>query len=266
MNKNISPTVFLMIDGLRPDAITADTSPQLLALQARSSFSLVAESANPSMTLPCHMSIFHSVPPARHGVTTNTWMPMARPLPGVVDVAKTYDRTAVFFYNWEPLRNLSVPGSLAASYFWDTAYNLDGDVVVAETAVSYLRGQRPNFTFIYFGTVDTAGHYFGWMSPEYLAQVNKVDQLLGQVLAQLPADCTILLQSDHGGHERTHGTEMPEDMMIPWLVAGPGIRQGHEIQTAVSLLDTAPTLAKALDIPIHAQWEGKIVSEIYLAD
>jgi arylsulfatase A-like enzyme len=73
----------------------------------------------------------------------------------------------------------------------------------------------------------------------------------------------VLLQSDHGGHERTHGTASSEDMTIPWLVAGPGIRQGYEIKTAVSLLDTAPTLARLLKISPHPAWEGRCIEEIF---
>ncbi|MCS6839788.1 MAG: hypothetical protein NZ699_15995 [Roseiflexus sp.] len=37
----------------------------------------------PSGTLPARRSICHGVPPTRHGITTNIFVPMARPLPGV---------------------------------------------------------------------------------------------------------------------------------------------------------------------------------------
>jgi hypothetical protein len=52
-------------------------------------------------------------------------------------------------------------------------------------------------------------------------------------------------------------------MTIPWLVAGPGIRQNYEITRAVSLLDTAPTLARLLSIKPHPEWEGQCVEEIF---
>ena len=63
--------VLIMIDGLRPDAITPDGCPALTGLMARGAYSLQARSLMPCLTLPCHMSIFHSVPPGRHGVTSN---------------------------------------------------------------------------------------------------------------------------------------------------------------------------------------------------
>ena len=68
---------------------------------------------------------------------------------------------------------------------------------------------------------------------------------------------------DHGGHERTHGTEAPEDMTIPWMLAGPGIRAGHTLQGPVSLLDTAPTLARLLGLSAHPHWEGRSVDEAF---
>jgi predicted AlkP superfamily pyrophosphatase or phosphodiesterase len=262
-NARTAPVVFILIDGLRPDALAAADCPHLKALQNRSAFTLKASSVMPSVTLPCHMSIFHSVPPTRHGVTTNTWTPMARPLPGLVDVARAEGLHCAFFYNWEPLRNLSLPGSLTFAYFCDTSYDLEkGDQVVAKAAAEYIGSKRPDLAFVYLGAVDTAGHAYGWMAEGYLAQVARVDAVLGLLLAALPAASTILLQSDHGGHERNHGTDTPEDLTIPWLVAGPGIRPGYELKTSVSLLDTAPTLATLLGITPHPEWEGRYVSEM----
>ena len=51
-------------------------------------------------------------------------------------------------------------------------------------------------------------------------------------------------------------------MVIPWIIAGPGIRGGYEIQNPINLLDTAPTLARALGIEPHPAWEGRPVEEI----
>ncbi|MBI1880428.1 MAG: alkaline phosphatase family protein [Chloroflexi bacterium] len=256
--------VFILIDGTRPDALDVAECPNLAALRMRSAYTLKATSVLPSVTLPCHMSIFHSVPPTRHGVTTNDWQPMARPLPGLVDQAHTAGRRCAFFHNWEPLRNLNLPGSLAFAYFRDNVYtDLDGDHIIAAEAARYITMDHPDFAFVYFGTVDTMGHRHGWMSAEYLAQLGRVDQALGTLLAALPPDSAILLQSDHGGHERTHGSDSPEDMTIPWLVAGPDIRPGYELKTPVSLLDTAPTLARLLQIKPHSEWEGRCIEEIF---
>lgn len=256
--------LFVMIDGLRPDAITPERCPTLTGLMARGAYSLRAQSVMPSVTLPCHMSIFHSVPPGRHGVTTNTWSPMARPLPGLMETAHAAGRSCSFYYNWEPLRNLSEPGCLLHSYFRDNDQSPGGDHYIAGEAMRSLPVDRPDFAFVYLGTVDVAGHAFGWMSKRYLEQAGYVDGALGALLAVLPAGAHVLVHADHGGHERSHGADSPDDMTIPWILAGPGVRAGHELQTPVSLLDTAPTLARLLHMKPDAQWEGRAIEEAFV--
>lgn len=257
-------TLLILIDGLRPDAIDVATCPRLKELIARGASTMTARSVMPSVTLPCHTSIFHSVPPERHGITTNVWTPMARPLPGLFDLAKAAGKRSAFFYNWEELRDIGRPGSLEVSLFFNTAYQPDGDQIVADATARAIATGTFDFAFVYLGTVDTAGHYYGWMSDGYLGQIANVDAALGTVLDALPADSTVLLQSDHGGHERNHGTDSPEDMTIPWVVAGPSIRAGHTIAAPVSLLDTAPTLARLLGIAPHRDWEGSAIEEVFV--
>lgn len=260
----MSKAVLVMIDGLRPDAIAAAGCTTLPDLQRRGAWTLTARSVMPSVTLPCHMSIFHSVPPTRHGVVTNDWMPMARPLPGLIEQARYAGLHTAFFYNWEQLRNLSQPGNLNYSYFRKTARDFPhGDDYTVDVALDYIPAQLPDFAFVYFGTTDEMGHVTGWMADGYLAQVAHVDGQLGRLLAGLPEEYTVLVQADHGGHDRSHGTELDEDMTIPWMIAGPEIRRGHAISSPVSLLETAPTLARILGVPVHEDWEGVCVEEVF---
>jgi arylsulfatase A-like enzyme len=69
-------------------------------------------------------------------------------------------------------------------------------------------------------------------------------------------DATVLVMSDHGGHERTHGTLLPEDMTIPFILSGKGIASGVTIQKSVIIYDAAPTLAAAMGLPRARQWDG----------
>jgi predicted AlkP superfamily pyrophosphatase or phosphodiesterase len=188
---------------------------------------------------------------------------MARPLPGLVEVAKAAEKRVAFFYNWEQLRDLSRPGHVHYSYFKNTSYDIDGDDHIVAEAARYLQEESPDFAFLYIGTVDTIGHAHGWMSPEYLKQLERVDALLGNFFDSLPAEYTAIVHSDHGGHDRNHGTDSDEDMIIPWMAVGPNIKKGYTIQSSVSLLDTAPTIARLLDISPHREWEGRCVEEIF---
>jgi predicted AlkP superfamily pyrophosphatase or phosphodiesterase len=260
---NANLTLFIMLDGLRPDALAQCDCPTLQGLMARGASSLTATSVMPSVTLPCHTSIFHAVPPTRHGITTNDWQPMARPLPGLLDVAKAAGKRSAAIYNWEPLRNLGRPNSLDAVHYRDCSYDMAGDDWVTEAAINHLTHHAADFAFVYYGTIDVAGHNHEWMSAEYLRQTERVDRNLGNLLAALPESVHLLAQADHGGHERSHGTDLPADMTIPWIIAGPQIRAGHRIAQPVSLLDTAPTLARLLGLQAPRDWEGVCVEEVF---
>lgn len=256
--------VFVMMDGLRPEPLLSDRYKNLFTLRARSSWTLNARSLMPTITLPTHTTIFHSVPPSRHGIMTNTWVPMKAPIPGLVEVAKAAGLRCGFFYNWERLRDISRPGNLHFTYFNDNV-NTDwhGEAILVNEALKYLANDHPDFMFVYFGTIDEIGGAYGWMTDRYFDQIEIVDGTLGRLLDGLPPDATVLLHADHGGHARTHGTDMPEDTTIPWMVAGPGIRRGYEIQSKVTLLETAPTLARILGIEPHPEWEGHSVDEVF---
>ena len=72
----MSIVVLMMIDGLRPDAISPARCPNLEALRRSGAWTFKAQSVMPSITLPCHMSIFHSIPPSQHGIISNdNWPP-----------------------------------------------------------------------------------------------------------------------------------------------------------------------------------------------
>ena len=76
--------LLILADGMRPDALK--NIPLAQALLKKSTYSLAADTVMPSVTLPCHMSLFHSVDPSRHGTTTNTYAPQVRPVEGLCEV------------------------------------------------------------------------------------------------------------------------------------------------------------------------------------
>lgn len=72
----------------------------------------------------------------------------------------------------------------------------------------------------------------------------------------------IIITADHGGHETTHGSSQPEDMTIPWIANGAGIKPG-QLTTQVHTMDTAAAAAFALGLPIPAEWDGVPVYEAF---
>ncbi|HSH04027.1 MAG TPA: alkaline phosphatase family protein [Anaerolineae bacterium] len=263
----MTPTIFIMTDGLRPDAITSATTPHLYHHRHHSSYSLTASSLMPTITLPCHMTIFHSIPASRHGILNNQYHTPVHKIVGLIDHAHQHGRHTAAFHNWEVLRDLNRPGSLDHIYYLNNVEETprlpEADEIIIMAGLDYIHKHQPDFAFIYCGTVDVAGHDFGWMSPGYLEQATRLDAALGHFLAHCPPHYATLIHSDHGGHDRTHGTDQPADMLIPWFLAGPGIRTNQELTTPITLLDTAPTIAHLLDLPQPAEWEGQVVTAAF---
>jgi len=65
---------------------------------------------------------------------------------------------------------------------------------------------------------------------------------------------TVIVTADHGGHDRNHGTDLPEDMTIPMFFFGPAFEPGKQFQG--SILDLAPTITALMKIPPAKEWEG----------
>ncbi len=260
--------ILIVIDGCRPDGIQQADTPAIDSLIARGAYTFHAQSVVPSSTLPCHTSMFRGVTPSRHGITTNTWVPMVRPVPSIAESAHAMNRKTAFVYNWEQLRDLAAPGSLDFSYFSANLDDAEGDLTIAQVSAEHLVAEQPDFCFVYLGMVDIAGHRHGWMSAEYIEQIAIADRAIGLLLEELEKAGLldryfILVQSDHGGHGKSHGTDLPEDLTIPWIAAGAKVRQTGEIQQPVRIFDTAPTLAHVLDLTLSEEWEGRPVLEIF---
>ena len=94
------------------------------------------------------------------------------------------------------------------------------------------------------------------MSKTYLKQVSAAIGNVRRVAEAAGGEYTIIVTADHGGHDRTHGTDMPEDMTIPMFFLGREFEAGKAIENA-SILDIAPTIAKIMGVPAPREWEGK---------
>jgi predicted AlkP superfamily pyrophosphatase or phosphodiesterase len=266
--KQTERVILIVIDGLRPDGMQQARTPNLDRLMARGVYSLQAQTVMPSITLPCHLSMFYGVPPMVHGVIGNFFILNPDLEPGLIELAHQAGLDVAAFYSWEQLRDLWRQGTMKHTYFLNiySSNTRDFDFEIARAAADYLVHEPPNFTFVYLGMVDEIAHKVSWMSDRYMDAIQSADAAVGHLLDRLEAaglleGTTILLQSDHGGHGQSHGTNQPEDMTIPWMISGPGVRRGGQLDIPVSLLDTAPTLAHLLGLPVPASWDGRVVTE-----
>jgi predicted AlkP superfamily pyrophosphatase or phosphodiesterase len=253
MNK----VVLFLVDGMRPDGLEKAHTPVMAKLMQSGAYTLRARTVLPSVTLPCHMSLFHSVLPERHGVTTNVFTPQVRPVPGLFEVIYQAGLKAVMFHSWDELRDVARPGSIHTSFYLKDPQEVEGsgETPLIDLTVTWLSKNTFDFAFVYLGYLDIVGHAYGWMSERYLQAIEHADRSIGRVLEVLPEDTTILVTSDHGGHDQTHGTPLPEDMTIPFIMVGEDVPRGQ--LESVTITDIAPTIAKRLELKAPKEWLGK---------
>ncbi|MEW6400035.1 MAG: alkaline phosphatase family protein [Bacillota bacterium] len=261
------PTHVLIIslDGFRPDAISPDRTPNILALAARGAYTWAAQTVLPSATLPAHGSMLSGYEVEDHGLTWNDYLPRN----GYIRVSTIFTwahqagLTTAMLVAKQKLVQAVAPGTV--DYF---EFLPAGDFAIADEGVPLVQAGY-GVLFIHFAGPDAAGHLYGWMSSHYLGTVAYTDQAVGRLLSVLDEaglrDSTlVILTADHGGHDHVHGSARPEDTTIPWIAAGPGVRQGFPITAPVHIYDTAPTAAWALGLPLPEDLDGRPVTEAFL--
>jgi predicted AlkP superfamily pyrophosphatase or phosphodiesterase len=251
--------ILISIDGMRPDGVTACNNPFVAELTKKASYTFTARTVFPSVTLPCHMSMFHSVPPTRHGMMGNQYITPVHPITGIFEHVCAHGGTTAMFYGWEHLRDISRPGSLTFAEYIHSYSDEFTDGILTDKALSCIDKYSPDFVFLYMVETDEkGGHDNGWMSQTYLDYISKAMDNVKRVIEKLGDEYTVIVTADHGGHERIHGTDMAEDMTIPMFFFGKDFIAGKQL-TDVSILDIAPTVADVMELPTQRGWEGTSV-------
>ena len=128
--------VLALVDGMRPDGMLNCGNAFAREFVNISAHSMEAQTVAPSVTLPCHMSLFHSVDPDRHGILTNTYVPQVRPVRGLFDQLDMFGKKCAFFYTWEELRDLSRPDHLHRALLINQHKLSDTDQLITDEAIA----------------------------------------------------------------------------------------------------------------------------------
>jgi hypothetical protein len=260
--------VLVVIDGLRPDAITPIVMPGLHQLGREFWRARTAITVRPSITVAALTSLATGVAPATHGLTQPRlgFLPgvrAARPLPRELERIGVETTVA--------LGALSGSGRLVAR----TLLRLGGirRLIAPEGRAGQVVGAtlnqldlgRPGLTVVYLDAVDRAGHRSGWMSGPYLEAAWEVDLAL-QPLFGVGADDSslVIVTADHGGggvEPSDHDAPHPDNDRVPLILAGGGVRRGTGLLPRASLLDIPPTILQAMGAPIPGCYEGRVLME-----
>ena len=264
----IARVLIVSFDGLRPDAIVEADMVNVMSLMQSGAYTLSAQTIMPSVTLPSHSSMLVGTCPAKHIVRWNEYVVENGYARGtdIFDLAQAAGFQTAMLVGKEKLRQVTEPASTDYFAFVDETDKILDSYSIDELAINQIL-QGFNLMFVHFPNGDLAGHDDGWMSRKQLKTYAKDDKSFGKILEALKKyglyDSTIIIiTSDHGGHDTTHGTDLPEDMTIPWIISGPRVQPG-QLTTQVYTMDTAATTAYVLGLPIPPEWDGAPVFEAF---
>jgi len=260
--------VFIVsLDGGKPAVMHQSPMPFLNARVAEGAVTWQAQTVFPSITLVSHTSMLTGVGPDKHKIMWNDWVPQRGlvEVPTVFALAKKARLSTALFAAKEKFNHLNRPGDVDGFAVLD-----DKAPALARVVAAYIIERKPNLCFIHFADSDSAGHRYGWGSPEQIQSFADEDaglQILQEAItaAGIADSSIVIVSADHGGHERTHGTKSPEDMTIPWIAWGAGVEKGKTIEAAVTTYDTAATALWLLGIEVPKEWDGKPVESAFVS-
>jgi len=255
-----------------PDLIQKTALPlfhQMAALGARTweAYTIV-----PSSTLPAHTSMLTGVGIQKHQITWNDHQPAKGyvQVPTIFSLAKERGLKTAMFVGKEKLKTLEIPGTIDV-LVWPQP---DDDAKsVAQAFAAEFAKTKPNLTFLHFRDPDTVGHRTGAYSPEKAEALKDCDAALQTIQAAVAAagvlkDSVFILTADHGGHDTknregktvgTHGGPGSEDVLIPWVAWGKGVKKNFTITAPVLQYDTAATALWLLKVPLPEHFWGRPV-------
>ena len=269
----IRRTVLVVLDGLRPDAITRFDLPTLQGLVPRAARTLAGRTVSPSVTNAAMASLLTGVRPAVHGLTCDRFrMPSRRdhlrPLPALLAEAGHETRTwmARIPLPFTPLavRLAGVLGILAR-------FRGEDALEIVADAAPTLR-EEAGLILLHLPDADRAGHAEGWMGAAYRRAAERLDAALGEVIRHAgiwrDPGTLLVVVADHGGGGATatdHDSPHRLDRTIPVLLAG-GAVAPMALLDPVSLLDVPATIAWAMGAEVPSSWEGRVLIEGFVPE
>jgi len=259
-----------------PAGIAKADMPLFKKLAAQGAHPWEAYTIVPSLTLPSHASMLTGVGIQKHQIDWNDYQPNKGKVnvPTIFSLAKEKGFTTAMFVAKEKFQHLNLPGSVDMFVYPKNDESCGSVACEFAHSVGTL---KPGLCFIHFGDPDVKGHAFGMDSPEKMQAFADTDKALGVILdavdkAGLTKSSVFILTADHGGHDikdkngivrGTHGNSSPEDVTIPWIAWGKGVKPGFTITAPVVQYDTAATALWLLDIPVPESFWGRPVTSAF---
>ncbi|WP_043588918.1 alkaline phosphatase family protein [Geminisphaera colitermitum] len=233
----------------------------------------------PSITLPSHTSMLTGVGIQKHQILWNDiWAP-AKPqltIPTIFNLAKKSGGRGLVtaaYVSKQKFRLFEYRGDI-------DRFSLPADTSSLGVAASFaedVASLKPNLCFIHFGEPDAMGHRHGIWSPEKMKAFADSDAALKIIRDAITAagiadTSVIIMTADHGCHDTknkegktvgTHGSASPDDVIIPWVAWGRGVKPGFTITAPVVQYDTAATALWLLGVEVPESFWGRPVTSAF---
>jgi arylsulfatase A-like enzyme len=263
--------VFIIsFDQGNPSLIDQTDMPTFHEMAAQGARALEAYTIVPPLTLPSHTSMLTGVGIQKHQVTWNDYRPTNGILkvPTIFSLAKERGYRTAMFVGKEKFKHLELPGTID-ELVWPQPDD-DAKSIARAFAAEFAK-TKPNLCFIHFRDPDTVGHKTGAYSKEKIQALKDCDEALKTIKDAIAAagvldESVIILTADHGAHDSkdrdgktigSHSDARPEDVLIPWVAWGKGVKKNSTITVPVVQYDTAATALWLLEVPLPQHFWGR---------
>lgn len=272
--KKVKHVILIGCDGFGAYAVPDAKMPNLKSLMEKGAYSLKARCVMPSSSAVNWASMLMGSGPTDHGYTE--WDSKVPEIPSSV---KT--KYGVFPTIFSVIRDQRPEAKTAAIFSWSgIAPLLEKDAIsffvpgkskdnfCADTAATIIKRDKPLFTFIHFSQPDVAGHTIGHRTPGYYKELESVDIRIGKIVqavkdAGIENETIIMITADHGGIGLEHGGKTTDEIFIPWIICGKGVKSNHEIKDVIMTYDTGATIAYILGLKAPQSWRGQPVKDVF---
>jgi hypothetical protein len=268
--------ILIGIEGVSAEAFQYSNTPVINSLIKQGIISLKTRGVMPAVSAPNWATILYGAGPEQHGITSNSWSIMNQGFEPTINDADGYF-TSIFtiirkqlpkavtamFYDWEWL------GTCVNKKYLSKQQYVEGHVMITSVALNYIKKEKPLFTFIYYGLPEETTTIEGYNTKEYYQSINDIDTEIGKIVADLQEskmiqNTTLIITSDHGGGF-VNGNESTNEIEVPWIISGPGIKKNMLLEIPNDLANTAPTIARILGIKTPVEWIGMPVNEVFVS-
>jgi len=210
---SLKNVIIISIDALHPAALSARATPSIYKEMREGDYTLDGYSTNPPKTLISHTAMFTGLGPDKNGKLDNQWQPGEPTIEHktLFNGAKQNGFQTGFYYSKQKLGYLV--NEAVDVHRWSREDAID----LAET---FFRKAGRHFVFLHVSGLDFVGPEYGWLSSEYMEELSFIDEYLTPLiqLVKEQKNYLIIITSDHGGHDKIHGSQHPDDFRLPLVI------------------------------------------------